>query len=53
MKKIIKALGGLLLLLGVQNSVQAQEYADPTKVLENGKAPGLKHNYACTAASVD
>lgn len=51
MKSIIKVLSSLLILLSVQNSVQAQEYADPTKVLEIGKAPGLKVKLLSTAGN--
>lgn len=42
MKTILKltAIAGLSFIF--QLHLSAQEYADPTKVLENGKAPGLK-----------
>ena len=42
MKLILKIAGALLITFAMQNTLQAQEYADPTKVLESGKAPGMK-----------
>jgi predicted DNA-binding protein with PD1-like motif len=42
MKSILKTTGVFLLSLISYGGLHAQEYADPTKVLENGKAPGLK-----------
>lgn len=42
MKIIFKQLITVILTTFLLASLQAQEYADPTKTLENGKAPGLK-----------
>ena len=42
MKNFLKTIPLFFIALVVGNNVIAQEYADPTKVLENGKAPGLK-----------
>lgn len=42
MKFIFKIAVTLLVTIATQNNLQAQEYANPTKVLAIGKAPGLK-----------
>ena len=51
MKFILKIAGSLLITLAMQNTLLAQEYADPTKVLENGKASGLKVKLLSTAGN--
>lgn len=42
MKSIFKSIAIVALAATIHSSLQAQEYADPTKVLEDGRAPGLK-----------
>jgi predicted DNA-binding protein with PD1-like motif len=52
MKFILKVAGCLLIILATQNTLHAQQYSDPTKVLENGKAPGLKYKLLSSAGGV-
>ena len=52
MKFILKVAGCLLITLTMQNTLHAQQYSDPTKVPENGKAPGLKYKLLSTAGGV-
>lgn len=42
MKIINKSVSAIAFIIFSFSALQAQEYADPTKTLENGKAPGLK-----------
>ncbi|UKT66004.1 PPC domain-containing DNA-binding protein [Pedobacter mucosus] len=42
MKTLLKSAGMILTILFLTNSLHAQIYADPTKVPQDGKAPGLK-----------
>ncbi len=42
MNLFLKGILIVLLTMAFQITVNAQEYADPTKILEEGKAPGLK-----------
>jgi predicted DNA-binding protein with PD1-like motif len=42
MKNILKVIGLLITSFFISSELSAQEYADPTKVFEDGKAPGLK-----------
>jgi len=50
MKLHFKPTATLALTMFLFSALQAQEYADPTKTLENGKAPGLKVKLLSTAS---
>ncbi|HEY8733839.1 MAG TPA: PPC domain-containing DNA-binding protein [Puia sp.] len=42
MKHILRTITSVILTMFLYAGLHAQEYADPTRTLENGKAPGLK-----------
>lgn len=49
MKHFIRAIIAINLTIFLFSELQAQEYADPTKTLKKGKAPGLKVKLLSTA----
>lgn len=52
MKSLLKLTSILFLTFLFHTDLFAQEYADPTKVLENGKAPGLKTKLLSTQGKI-
>jgi len=49
MKLFFKPIAAIVFSMLLLSTLQAQDYADPTKTLENGKAPGLKVKLLSTA----
>jgi uncharacterized protein len=52
MKYFIKPIIAITIAMSLFATIQAQEYADPTKTLEKGKAPGLKVKLLSTAGKI-